>query len=248
MIKKIINKLLNIFCIRPIKKITDREIYNILTHSKIFYILQKYPLICRLYYKTIFNPIKYNILWPLKYNKKLKNIIGFKYSKTQKHSKMTKYTLQSVRSPSIVLGVPVTDLEIGGIKLVYSVSSKEYPITEIDNKEIVFWKPFKKYWTTDKKSCKKGEWGNARSPFTNVWLQIPSDYTDYEKERDTAIFPYIVVTNPKLIKNLNLQSKKFSIGDQKEKTKNGFKKWIIITLKMIWYSIINRILINQKSK
>ena|SRR4030042_4776068 len=156
---------------------------------------------------------------------------------------MIQYILTSITKPNIIMGVLVDNVKVGGIKLVYS-KSKQYSTT--DDQEVVFLKPYKEVWAKDgKKSCRKGEYGNTLSPFTNVWLRLTQDYNNFEKDYD-LIHIEEKVTNPKLIKYLNRQSKNFKLDDN-ESTILTLKDKTLFMLKLILLRIKNRI-INQKSK
>lgn len=90
--------------------------------------------------------------------------------------------------------------ELGGIRLTYCEKANK------TQQEHVFLKPFKEIWAISKKDCNKGEWGNSRSPYTTVWLELTSysNYKDYSK--DYMNIRYTIVTDHLIIKALNDKS------------------------------------------
>ncbi len=244
-------------------KTSTEEEYSYKLHSKIYDIIFR-----KLYYKNIYNPIVYNIIWPLKYNKKLRDMIkkfrihnslinrffyiefytcpSYRPKFIKNQNNMAKYELIEVRAPDIVFGAPIVDPGVGGIKLKYS-KSKEYSLTKKDVKDVIFLKPYKKNWATNKKDCKKGEWGNTRSPFANVWLELPEDYTNYEESYEIILLSSTKVTDSKLIKNLNNKVGKFTIKESTDEPITSLKKKILFNLGLLYLNIKDRI-INQKSK
>jgi hypothetical protein len=191
-------------------RITSEENYSVKLPSRIHDIIFR-----RFYYKFIANPIKYDIIWPLIYKQK-----HYKENKqiVQKKEKM-KYTLLDIKAPEIMSGVIVKTKEpgVGGIKLTYS-KSKEYSLLS-ETSKVIFLKPYKEVWEArGKKFCKKGEWGNTNTPLSNVWLEVYEDYANYEEYmKKNPCLLYEKVTDPKIIKQLNLRSKTFSIDEPTDK-------------------------------
>jgi hypothetical protein len=217
-------KILHIFIIT-----TNME--NIMEHSIINKILPKY-LITRCYFRYIVNPINYNILWP-------------RY-KLKKSKKMAKYVLIDIKAPEIILGVRAKDPEVGGIKLIYS-KSKEYSLTA-ESKTCIFLKPYKELWEPKrKKFCKKNEWGNTRSPFSNVWIELYEDYINYDEyiKKNGFMFNEKVIDS-KLIKNLNRKSQTFYIDEFDDKPTTHLSEKILFWInEYIFNPIKERIFINN---
>lgn len=91
------------------------------------------------------------------------------------------------------------NMQIGGSKLVYTVemTGKKGKIT----KRRIFLKPYKVFVGTSKKDVPKGEWGNTRSPLSNIWLELKSNYDNFEEE--VGLVRFEKITDHKLIKLLN---------------------------------------------
>lgn len=168
-----------------------------------------------------------------------------------KIKKMAKYTLLDIKAPEQCIDgngkTFMNDPGVGGIKLVYS-KSKEYSLTG-ETKKVIFLKPYKEIWEPrGRKFCKKSEWGNTSSPFTNIWLEIYEDYTNYEKEIEKVGFiQHERITDISLIKHLNAKSTSFSINEPNDKitTHLGIKIVIWVNENII-IPIKERIFINNQ--
>jgi hypothetical protein len=167
-----------------------------------------------------------------------------------------KYKLIKKETPTITNGVISNDPDVGGIKLVYEVTTESFrgkdKLHKYQNKaKIVFLKPYKKYWNKD---CKKGEWGNINNPLTTIWLFTNVDYKDFSRTYTVENIDFLMslklVKNEKenqlLISHLNKQTKEFEISEESKSPKklSIIKRWRISLL------IINQNLVElwQKKK
>lgn len=104
------------------------------------------------------------------------------------------------------------DVNVGGIKLSYKVSTIKALVFKIFNKQYVvpisrprnvetltFLRPYKKIWDTGRNRLPKCLWGKKDDPLTNLWVELEIDYKDLDsgqilgkKEiRDTNITKYL---------------------------------------------------------
>lgn len=103
------------------------------------------------------------------------------------------YKLVKSDVPEILRNNIVKDVNVGGIKLSYEVSTvktivfmflgKQYiiPISRRKNKETRhFLNPYKTFWDTSNKRnfLPKCLWGKNNHPLTNYWIELELDYTD----------------------------------------------------------------------
>ena len=130
--------------------------------------------------------------------------------------------------------------EVGGIKLIYKVKENDI------SKTIVFIKPFKTLYATSKGDCKKNEWGNTKSPYSNVWIQTEQDYNNISEINniDFRMSLEQILPNSEenitLISRLNEELSKFVILSKEDKdnftketpTSNNTKKSILSIFKL----------------
>lgn len=100
----------------------------------------------------------------------------------------------------------------GGVKLIYS-RKKEFSLTPVSNKRVIFLNPRKEVWEKNgKKFCKKGEWGSPTSPLSTVWIKVDRDYKSWNE--DCPFIKHEVIKDGKVIKNLNNRTNEFSITEE----------------------------------
>ena len=138
------------------------------------------------------------------------------------------YTLIKTDIPKIVDGQVVSDPGVGGIKLVYwkrrivykdvyfSFIKISYPISISKRSKVVFLRPFKDKWDTQRNRLAINYWGKKNNPLTNMWIVVESDYKHWS---DTAVRFKDQVTDHTLLKELKATSEEFTvIVNQKSKT------------------------------
>src|SRR5208283_2690130 len=102
------------------------------------------------------------------------------------------------------------DKKIGGIRVVYNVTSTNFVKTVPTKSTRIFLKVFKQFWEDSKDKCKsKNEWGSPLVNVSNVWIELFEDYEDINNED----FIYNTrVVNPELIGMLNRREDSFTIS------------------------------------
>ena len=130
------------------------------------------------------------------------------------------YTLIKKDIPEICNGQVVSDPGVGGIKLVYSkrrfvlksinIGSIKisYPVYVSNAKKVVFLRPYKKHWNSQRNRLDRNYWGKTNHPLTNMWIVIE---TDYKKWSDTTVRFKDQVTDHEFIKAFKSEAEDFTI-------------------------------------
>ena len=118
-----------------------------------------------------------------------------------------------------------SDPGVGGLRLVYRVRRfhiKEFRLlgykvpvpwgVKVANFKRVFLRPFKHEWDTRKNKLKPNYWGKREDPLTNMWLEMPLDYSP-EQYADLTHrpAPKAQIKNHEFIKFLNKRIPEFTI-------------------------------------
>ena len=138
------------------------------------------------------------------------------------------YTLIKEDIPEICHGQVVSDPNVGGVKLVYwkrriilnSINigpiKISYPIRILKREKVVFLRPYKKNWDTQRNRLPRNYWGKANNPLTNMWIVIE---TDYKKWSGTTVRFKDQVTDHNIIRFLKSSEESFSIYVNQNKIK-----------------------------
>jgi len=130
------------------------------------------------------------------------------------------YTLIKKDIPDICDGQVVSDPSVGGIKLVYwkrRVMLKgiaigpikiSYPVDIRKRKKVVFLRPYKKNWDTQRNRLARNYWGKTNHPLTNMWIVVE---TDYKKWSGTTVRFKDQVTDHTIIKALKSIEESFFV-------------------------------------
>lgn len=186
---------------------------------------------------TVWNISVYKCYRPNIWYNKL--TILLKQKKRKKEMAAKKYVLIDIKAPVLKGKEILKDLDAGGLKLTYETSNEKVTLSKKDNKYVIYLKPYKENWGTDKKSVEKGEWGSPSSPLSNVWLEIKKDYTSYEKE--SMQIRGDVVKDSKLIAYLNKKTKEFILGFDEDTAPITLKEQVSFKLEQLWEATKSRI-------
>ena len=130
------------------------------------------------------------------------------------------YTLVKKDVPEILDGQIVSDPDVGGVKLVYwkrrvilhsvNIGSIKisYPVKFLKIQRIVFLRPYKKHWDSQRNRLDRNYWGKTNHPLTRMWIVIE---TDYKKWSDTTVRFKDQVTDHEFIKAFKSEAETFSI-------------------------------------
>jgi len=106
-----------------------------------------------------------------------------------------KYSLIKSDIPTIInKKTIVKDVNVGGIKLSYKVSTVKALVLNIFNKQyiipislkpkdktnITFLRPYKNKWDVGRNKLPRCLWGKTTDPLTNLWIELELDYTDLD--------------------------------------------------------------------
>jgi len=98
------------------------------------------------------------------------------------------YTLVKKDVPEICHGQVVSDPSVGGVKLVYwkrriifhntniGPIKISYPVRILKRVKVVFLRPYKKNWDTQRNRLPMNYWGKKNNLLTNMWIVVESDY------------------------------------------------------------------------
>ena len=130
------------------------------------------------------------------------------------------YTLIKKDIPEILDGQVVSDPDVGGIKLVYwkrrviiySVNigpiKISYPARIFKRQKVVFLRPYKKNWDSQRNRLDRNYWGKTNHPLTRMWIVVE---TDYKKWSGTTVRFKDQVTDHEFIKAFKSEAEDFSI-------------------------------------
>ena len=130
------------------------------------------------------------------------------------------YTLSKKDIPDISHGQIVSDPGVGGIKLVYwkrrvflkdiNIGSLKisYPVKICKREKVVFLRPYKKNWDTQRNRLPRNYWGKTSNLLTNMWIVVE---TDYKKWSGTTVRFKDQVTDHSIIRSLKSSEETFSI-------------------------------------
>lgn len=108
-----------------------------------------------------------------------------------------RYSLTKSDIPEIInKKTIVKDVNVGGIKLSYKVSTVKALVFKIFNKQYIlpiskprnienltFLRPYKTVWDTGRNRLPKCLWGKKDDPLTNLWVELEIDYKDLNSGR-----------------------------------------------------------------
>ena len=130
------------------------------------------------------------------------------------------YTLIKKDIPEIEHGQVVSDPDVGGVKLVYwkrkfllksiNIGSIKisYPTKILKREKVVFLRPYKEKWDTQRNRLPRNYWGKTNNLLTNMWIVIE---TDYKKWSGTTVRFKDQVTDHEVIRNLKSSEESFSV-------------------------------------
>ena len=130
------------------------------------------------------------------------------------------YTLIKKDVPEICNGQVVSDPGVGGTKLVYwkrryvlksiNIGSIKisYPTYVSKAKKVVFLRPYKKHWDSQRNRLDRNYWGKTNHPLTNMWMVVE---TDYKKWSDITVRFKDQVTDHDFIRFFKSEEETFSI-------------------------------------
>jgi hypothetical protein len=135
--------------------------------------------------------------------------------------KKEEYILMKSDVPEVTKTMIVNDVNVGGVKLVYAVTTYHYkeitalghriPLPwpcRIKSRRMVVLRPYKDNWDTERHKLARNYWGKPTNPLTNLWIEVESDYKDIS----TAIIEFKeFIYNHELIKHFKAVSKHFEI-------------------------------------
>lgn len=111
----------------------------------------------------------------------------------------TVYTLKSKLIPEIHNNIVRKKDKAGGIKLVYDKKTfkvRKFKILDTyvyirispkSTKETkIYFRPFKKSWSTKRNKLSKNKWGKPNNPLTNIWLELQFDHYDISRNTPLA--------------------------------------------------------------
>lgn len=107
-------------------------------------------------------------------------------------STFDRYSLKQSDVPKIIKKTIVEDVNVGGIKLRYEVSTvialvfylfkkqKIVPLRTLPKTTIMrtFLNPYKSIWDVSRNKLPKCLWGNNQEPLTKLWIELEVDYKD----------------------------------------------------------------------
>jgi hypothetical protein len=128
--------------------------------------------------------------------------------------------------PEITKNKVITDVDVGGIKLVYQVTIRQcltflffdkliiipLPSLHISSIQKVFLKPYKEYYSRIKenKNLPKSLWGKNNDPLTALWVEMEFDYESV-KPGKSIIEDKKEIRDTNITKHLNKIEKSFFI-------------------------------------
>jgi len=130
------------------------------------------------------------------------------------------YTLIKKDTLELCNGQVVSDPDVGGVKLVYwkrrfilktlSLGSIKlsYPVKMLKRSKVIFLRPLKKNWDTQRNRLPRNYWGKTSNPLTNMWIVVE---TDYKKWSGTTVRFKDQVTDHNIIRSLKSEEETFSI-------------------------------------
>lgn len=143
-----------------------------------------------------------------------------------------KYKLTEAINPVIDGKKIVKDPGVGGIKLVYSITTND------GKTSTTFIKPFKRHIAESKDKCvNKGDWGNTNNPLSNIWYKTTYNYLNFVKEYKLENIEFLMslerITDQELISYLNKQTKEFFHGKSNTPVKLTVKQKTLLFIESL---------------
>lgn len=106
----------------------------------------------------------------------------------------SRYILLKADIPTLVRGVVAKDVNVGGIKLQYEVSTIKACVFQFLNKQRIicltlfpkdketrtFLNPYKELWDSNRNRLPKSLWGSNNDALTQLWIELESDYKNLD--------------------------------------------------------------------